>query len=139
MVKNLPAMQQTGVRFLGQEDPLEKGMTTHHSIFVYRTPWTEEPSRLLSMGSQRVGHDQVTNTHTQIVRTSRTYKLFITWSEWSGDSGKTAKHVSKLSGQILIFYIKIRVASTQIYAFHKSHEKLNMLVLRYIYCAYMLI
>ena len=64
MVKNLPAMQETGVQFLGQEDPLEKRMPTHHSILVYRIPWKEEPGRLPSMGSERVGHDQVTNTHT---------------------------------------------------------------------------
>ena len=56
-VKNLPAMQETWVRFLGQEDPLEKGMATHSSILAWRIPWTEEPGGLLSMGSQRVGHD----------------------------------------------------------------------------------
>ena len=43
MVKNLPAMQETGIRSLGQEDPLEKGMATHSSILVWRIPWTEEP------------------------------------------------------------------------------------------------
>jgi len=53
-VKNLPAMQETWVRSLGQEDPLEKGMATHSSILVWRIPWTEEPDRLQSMGSQRV-------------------------------------------------------------------------------------
>ena len=53
-VKNLPAMQETWVRSLGQEDPLEKGMATHSSILVWRIPWTEEPDREQSMGSQRV-------------------------------------------------------------------------------------
>ena len=57
MINNLPAMQETWVRSLGQEDPLEKGMATHSSILVWRIPWTEEPGRLQSMGSQRVGHD----------------------------------------------------------------------------------
>ena len=57
MVKNLPAMQQTEVRSLGQEDPLEKGMATHSSILAWRIPWTEEPGRLQSMGLQRVGHN----------------------------------------------------------------------------------
>ena len=52
MVKNLPAMQDTGVRSLGQEDPLEKEMATHSSILAWRIPWTEEPGRLQSMGSQ---------------------------------------------------------------------------------------
>ena len=56
-VKNLPAMQETWVQSLGQEDPLEKGMATHSSILVWRIPWTEEPDRLQFMGSQRVGHD----------------------------------------------------------------------------------
>jgi len=57
MVKNLPAMQETWVRSLGQEDPLEKGMAIHSSILARRIPWTEEPGRPQSMGSQRVGHD----------------------------------------------------------------------------------
>ena len=57
MVKNLPAKQETRVRSLGQEDPLEKGMATHFSILAWGIPWTEEPGRLPSMGSQRVGHD----------------------------------------------------------------------------------
>ena len=56
-VKNLPAMQETWVRSLGQEDALEKGMATHSSILAWRIPWTEEPGGLQTMGSQRVGHD----------------------------------------------------------------------------------
>ena len=48
----------------GQEDSLEKGMATHSSILAWRTPWTEEPGRLQSMASQRVGHDCVTNIFT---------------------------------------------------------------------------
>ena len=57
MVKNLPAMQDT----LGWEDPLEKVMATHCSILAWRLPWTEKPVRLPSMGSQRAGHDCMTN------------------------------------------------------------------------------
>ena len=57
MVKNLPAVQETWVRFLEWEDPLEKEMATHSSILAWKTPWTEEPGRLQSMGSQRVGPD----------------------------------------------------------------------------------
>ena len=53
-VKNLPAMQETWVQSLGQEDPLEKGMSTHFSILVWRIPQTEESGGLRSMGSQRV-------------------------------------------------------------------------------------
>ena len=54
-VKNPPAMQETQVRSLYGEDPLEEGMATHSSILAWRIPWTEEPGRLQSMGSQRVG------------------------------------------------------------------------------------
>ena len=57
MVKNLPAIQETWVLSLGQEDPLEEGMATHSSIFAWRISWTEEPGRLQFMGSERVGHD----------------------------------------------------------------------------------
>ena len=53
----LPAMQETWVQSLGQEDSLEKEMATHSSILAWRIQWTEEPGRLQSMGSQRVGHD----------------------------------------------------------------------------------
>ena len=56
LVKNLPAMQETWVQFLGQEDPLEKGMATHSSILAWRIPWTEDPGRPQSMGPQRVRH-----------------------------------------------------------------------------------
>ena len=51
-LKNLPAMQETQVRFLGREDPLDEEMATHSNILAWRTPWTEEPGRLQSMGSQ---------------------------------------------------------------------------------------
>ena len=50
-------MQETWVRSLGQEDPLEKEMATYSSILAWKIPWTEEPGRLESMGSQRVGHN----------------------------------------------------------------------------------
>jgi len=53
MVKNLPAMQETQIQCLGQEDPLEKGMATHSSILAWRILWTEEPGGLQSMGSQK--------------------------------------------------------------------------------------
>ena len=56
-VKNLSAVQETWVQSLGREDPLEKGMDTQSSILAWRIPWTGEPGRLQSMGSQRVGHD----------------------------------------------------------------------------------
>ena len=57
IVKSLPAMQDTWVQSLGQEDPLEKEMATHSSILAWKIPWTEEPGGLQFMGSQRVGDD----------------------------------------------------------------------------------
>ena len=56
-VKSVPAMQETQVRPLGQEDSLEKEMATHSSILAWKIPWTEQPGRLQSRVSQRVGHD----------------------------------------------------------------------------------
>ena len=55
MVKNLPAMWEGQVRFLGWEDPPEKGMATHFRILAWRIPWTEEPGGLQSLGSQSAG------------------------------------------------------------------------------------
>ena len=57
MVKNLPALQETQVQSLGQEDPLEEDMAAHSGILAWRIPWTEEPGGLQSMGSQSIGHD----------------------------------------------------------------------------------
>ena len=56
-VKNMPVMQETRVRSLGQEDHLEKAMAPHFSTLAWKIPWAEEPDRLQSMGSRRVGHD----------------------------------------------------------------------------------
>ena len=67
MVKNLPAVQEIWVWSLGWEDPLEKGMGTHSSILSWRVPWTEEPSELRPMGSKRIGHNWVTNTHNAFI------------------------------------------------------------------------
>ena len=57
-------MWETWVQSLGQEDPLEKEMAIHSRILAWRIPWTDEPGRLQSLGSQRVGHDRGTNTFT---------------------------------------------------------------------------
>ena len=67
MVKNLPAMKETGVRCLGQEDPSEKEMATHSSILAWEIPWTEEPGSLQSLGSQRVGHDLATKQQNNLM------------------------------------------------------------------------
>ena len=57
MAKNPPAMHETRIQSLGWEDPLEQGLATHSSTLAWRIPWTEEPSGLQSMGSQRLRHD----------------------------------------------------------------------------------
>ena len=57
IVENLPAVQESRVQYLGWEDPPEKEMATHSSILAWRTPWTEKPGRLQSMGLQRARHD----------------------------------------------------------------------------------
>ena len=63
MVKRLPAMWEIRVGFLGWEDPLEKQMAIHSSTLAWKIPWTEEPERLQSMESQRVGHNWATSLH----------------------------------------------------------------------------
>ena len=65
-LKHLPAMRETQVWSLGWKDPLEKEMATHSSILAWKIPWTEEPGRLQSMGSQRVGHDWATSQFTTL-------------------------------------------------------------------------
>ena len=62
-LKHLPAMRETRVWSLGWEDPLEKEMETQSSILIWRIPWREEPGRLQSTGSQRVGHDWATSLY----------------------------------------------------------------------------
>ena len=62
MVKNLPAVWETGVQSPGQEDPLEKGMATHSSILAWSIPWRQAPGGLQSIGLQKVRHDCVTDT-----------------------------------------------------------------------------
>ena len=62
MLRSPPAVQETQVQSLGQEDPLDKSRATHSSILAWRIPWTEEPGGLQSMGSRRVGQDWATDT-----------------------------------------------------------------------------
>ena len=64
MVQNLLAVQETWVRSLGGESPLEEGMATHSTILAWRIPWTEEPGGLWFVGSQRVRHDRAAHTFT---------------------------------------------------------------------------
>ena len=77
MVKNLPALQETWVWSLNQENTLEKGMATHSSTLAWRIQWTEEPGRLQSTRSQRLGHSWATNTCWNISRwNDRMYGVF---------------------------------------------------------------
>ena len=75
MVKRLPTMQETWVQSLGWEDLLEKEMATHSSTLALKIPWTEEPGRLQSMGSQRVGHDWATSMSMSIILLSYLYTI----------------------------------------------------------------
>ena len=76
MVKNLPAIQETWAWFLGQEDPLEKGMATHSSILAWRIPWTEEPGSLQSMGRKE---SDMTECHPLSIPCP----VFYCWSVWA--------------------------------------------------------
>ena len=77
-LKRLPAMRETRVRFLGWEDPLEKEMGIHSSALAWKIPWTEEPDRLQSMGSQRVGHDWATSLSFFL----QTVCMVCSWLNW---------------------------------------------------------
>ena len=75
MVKRLPTMRETRVWSLGQEEPLVKELATHSSVLAWKIPWTEEPGRLQSMGSQRVGYDWATSPHLTSTTYQPTYLL----------------------------------------------------------------
>ena len=113
MAKNLPAMQETWVRTLDQEDSLEKGMTIHSSVLARRIPRTEEPSRLQSIGLQSIGHDWATNTFTFMISTTRVntgcYGIHIcdhikSWWESRFPGGNTSK-LSPL-GEVRVIQMK---------------------------------
>ena len=88
LVKTLPTMQETPVWFLGWEDPLKEGMATHSNILAWRISWTEEPGRLQSMGSQRVGHNWVSFTFTYEKATETWSKLRS--KQWTSNSQITS-------------------------------------------------
>ena len=101
MVKSLTAMQETQFQFLGQEDPLEKGMAIHSSILAWIIPWTEEPGRLQSMGSQRVGHDWANNIHTHththtVLALPTQFILWISFPIWKMTSLNSSQWVTIL-------------------------------------------
>ena len=105
MVKNLPAMQESRVHSLGQEDPLEKGMATHSSILAWRIPWSEEPCGLQSMGLQRVRQNWAANMYypSFSIKVSPGRNL-----RWLCDSSPLFSFIHKLSPVYPVFqYIKI--------------------------------
>ena len=94
MVKHLPAMWETRVRSLGWDDPLEKEMATHLSTLAWKIPWTEEPNRLQSMGSQRVEHDWVTSQNSKCLDECLD-------SGWSKEQGKATV---EYWGQMILWF-----------------------------------
>ena len=104
-LKHLPAVQETWVQSLSQEDPLEKEMATHSSILAWRIPWREEPSRLQSMDSQRVRHDWATSLYLGI--------------SWTGnhtimaqqEGGKQRLKVPAASHQVMSWLREVRMGS----------------------------
>ena len=94
-VKYLPAMQETWLRSLGQEDFLEKGMATHSSILTWRIPWTAEPGRLSSKGLQRVRHDWVPNT--QRLKESPCWSHVYSLTKWSRFGAMTSTNSLSIS------------------------------------------
>ena len=90
MIKNLPVMQETQVWSLGHEDFLEKRMAIHSSILAWRSPWTEEPGGLQSMGPQRVGHDWAVNTiYTLLEKAMAPHSSTLTWKIlWMEEPGR---------------------------------------------------
>ena len=98
MVKNPPAIQETGVQSLGWDDPLEKGLETLSSILAWRIPWTEEPGGLQSMGSQRVGQTEQlthTHTHTHFLEVKCSLGLILSvGASWLIASGQTSPSIS---------------------------------------------
>ena len=122
LVKNPPAVRETWVLSLGQQDPLEKGMAIHSSILAWRIPWTEEPSGLQSMGSQRVGHDWSTNTFTffpwiiLIVH----WQPFVIMTEELWEISKCSNHQSlKAKAQMIIqfFHDKVFISPELVWEF----------------------
>ena len=112
MVKKLPAMQETQVWSLGREDFLGEGMATHSNILAWRIPWTEEPGRLQSMGSQRVGHNWETNTYRACTFSDSTDLWFIRRYSWKNqevtleteEEKESRAHMDKLNGSVVTWF-----------------------------------
>ena len=95
-VKSLPAMQETWVQSLGREDPLEEEMATHSSVLAWRIPWTEEPGRLQSMGSQQSDTTERLSTHTHVFLTVLGLQCWVGFSPVTGSRGYSRAVVFRL-------------------------------------------
>ena len=109
-LKLLPAMRETWIQSLGQEDPLEKEMATNSSTLAWRIPWTEEPGGLQSVGSQRVGHDWATSLHftsaffiVQLSQLCITTGKTIAWARWNFVGKVTSLFFNMLSRLVIAF------------------------------------
>ena len=115
-VKNLPVVQGTQVRSLGQEDPLEKEMATHSNILAWENPWTEEPGGLQCMGSQRVGHDWATNTLEESFKMSK--KMNSTISKTNEGDEQATDHQNQTDQNTKVPKLCSRNIHTAIYSCH---------------------
>ena len=104
MVKNLPAIQETQVKSLGREDPMEEEMAIHSSILTWRIPWTEEPGGLQSMGSQRVGCYWATNTHihTYLKKSESDINTTVTWHHVTEKPSRSACAVCSCTLHVVV-------------------------------------
>ena len=105
MVKNLPAMRETWIRSLGWEDPLEEGMAVHSSVPAWRISRTEEPGRLQSMRSQRVGHDSATK--------GSTAPCWKKWTEGENEASSVVLPPRSLRIRICWFSVTISALSSE--------------------------
>ena len=115
MVKNLCAMQETWVQPLGREDPLEKGMVIHSSILTCRIPWTEEPGRLQSRGSQRVGQTEHLTLHFSLSLRKAFLSLLAIF--WNSAFKRVYLSFSPLPFTSLLFSVICKASSDNHFAF----------------------
>ena len=102
MVKNPPVMQGTWIPFLGWKDPMEKEMAIHSSIFAWKSPWTEEPGGLQSIGLQRVGHNLMSKeTKKEILETKSSISKRNSLNGFKGRFRQTKERIIKLEDRTM--------------------------------------